>query len=33
MLKTFYSRKDSTITFIEGGYALSQSQNDKMSNI
>ena len=33
MLKTFFSRKDSTITFIEGGDALSRSQNDKTSNI
>ena len=33
MLRNFFSRKDSTIPFIEGGYALSRSQNDKTSNI
>ena len=29
----FFTRKVSTVTFSEGGYALSPSQNDKTSNI
>ena len=29
----FFTRKVSTVTFSEGGYTLSQLQNDKPSNI
>ena len=29
----FFTRKISIVTFIEGGYVLSRSQNDKTSNI
>ena len=29
----FFTRKASTVTFSEGGYILSRSQNDKTSNI
>ena len=32
-ISSYFTRKVSTVTFSEGGYALSPSQNDKTSNI
>ena len=32
-ISPFFTRKVSTVTFSEGGYTLSRSQNDKTSNI
>ena len=33
LILPFFTRKVSTVTFSEGGYALSWSQNDKTTNI